>query len=152
MGYETPSVVIRHEGLYLHTCKTRIYNKWPHKCQNPSFSPWIRGKESEFWGAIVRVKSLDQTMGLGPHIEFDHVRGEGVGTKRAPDPILMGLDLFKRRSEEKCLLGRTKYGLNMHPTNSKESLQWVLVAGMSPTSLWEGREYRMSRERPQLPY
>ena len=49
---------------------------------------------------IVGVKSPERTMGLGPHIEFDHVRGEGVGTKRAPGPILMGPKLFKRRSEE----------------------------------------------------
>ena len=74
-------------------------------------------------------------MGLGPHIEFDHVRGESVGAKRAPDPILMGPNLFKRWSEEKCLLGRAKYDSNMHPTSNKESLQRVLVAGMSPTSL-----------------
>ena len=102
--------------------------------------------------AFVGVKSPDQTMGLGPHIEFDHVRGEGVGTKRAPGPILMGPNLFKRQSEEKCLLRRAKYGSNMHPTSNKESLQLVLVVGMSPTSLWEGKEYRMLRERLQLPY
>ena len=46
--------------------------------------------------------------------KFDHVRREGVGAKRAPDPILMGLKMFKRRSEEKCFLGRTKYDSNMH--------------------------------------
>ena len=74
-------------------------------------------------------------MGLGPHIKFDNVRGEGVGAKRAPDPILMDLNSFKRQSEEKCLLGHTKYGSNMHPTSNKESLQQVLVARMSPTSL-----------------
>jgi len=74
-------------------------------------------------------------MGLGPYIEFDHVRGKGVGAKRAPDLIFMGPNLFKRWSEEKCLLGRTKYGSNMHPTSNKESLQRVLVAVMSPTSL-----------------
>ena len=75
-----------------------------------------------------------------------------MGAKRAPDPILMGPDLFKRRSEEKCLIGHTKYGSNMHPTSNKESLQRVLVAGMSPTSPREGREYRMSTERLQLPH
>ena len=73
-------------------------------------------------------------MGLGPHIEFDHVQGEGVGAKRAPGPILMGPNLFERRFEEECLLGRAKYGSNMHLTSSKESLQRVLVAGMSPIS------------------
>ena len=97
-------------------------------------------------------KSPDQTMGLGPHIKFDHIRGESVGAKRALGPILMGPNLFKRRFEEKCLLGRAKYGSNMHPTNSKESLQRVLVAGMSPISLGEGREYKMSREKLQLPH
>ena len=67
----------------------------------------------------VGVKSPNQTMGLGPHIKFDHVRGEGVGAKRAPGPILMGPNLFKRWSEEECLLGRAKYGSNMHPTSNK---------------------------------
>ena len=71
----------------------------------------------------VGVKSPNQTMGLRPHIEFDYVRGEGLGAKRAPGPILMGPDLFKRRSEEKCLLGHIKYGSNMHPTSNKKSLQ-----------------------------
>ena len=69
---------------------------------------------------IVGVKSPDQTMGLGPHIEFDYIRGECVGAKRASSPILMGPVLFKRWSKEKCLFGRTKYDLNMHPTNNKE--------------------------------
>ena len=82
----------------------------------------------------VGVKSPDHIIGLGPLIEFDHVRGEGVGTKRAPGLILMGLNLFKRRSEEKCFLGRTKYDSNMHSASYKDSLQRVLVAGMSPTS------------------
>ena len=91
-------------------------------------------------------------MGLGPHIEFDHVRGESVGTKRAPGPILMGPNLFKMWSEEEYLLKRAKYGSNMYLTSSKESLQRGLVAGISPTSLGEGREYRMSRERLQLPH
>ena len=58
-----------------------------------------------------------------------------MGAKKAPDPILMGLKLFKRQSEEKRLLGRTKYGSNMRPTNNKESLQRVLVAAMSLISL-----------------
>ena len=88
----------------------------------------------------VGVKSPDQIMGLGPHIEFNHVRGESVGAKRAPSPILIGPNLFKRRSKEECLLGHAKYGSNMHPTNNKESLQIVLVARMIPTSPGEGRE------------
>ena len=102
--------------------------------------------------ASVGVKSPDQTMGLGPHIEFNRVRGESVGAKRAPSPILMGPNLFKRRSEKECLLGRAKYGSNMHPTTNKEPLQRVLVAKMSPTSPREKREYRMSGERLQLPH
>ena len=39
--------------------------------------------------------------------------------KRAPDPILIGPNLFKMRSEEECLLGRVKYGLNMHPIHNR---------------------------------
>ena len=57
---------------------------------------------------FVGVKSTDHTMGLGPHIEFDHVRGEGVGTKRVSGLIFIGPNLFKGRSEEECLLGCTK--------------------------------------------
>ena len=37
-----------------------------------------------------------------------------MGTKRVLGPILVGLKMFKRRSEEMCLLGRTKYDSNMH--------------------------------------
>ena len=95
----------------------------------------------------VGVKSPDQTMGLGPHIEFNHIRGERVGAKRAPGPIFMGPNLFKRRFEEECLLRRAKYDSNVHSTNNKESLQRVLIAGTSPTSPREGREYQMLRER-----
>ena len=82
----------------------------------------------------VGVKSPNHTMGLRPHTEFDHVRGEGVGTKRAPGPILVGPKLLKGRSEEEYLLGRTKYDSNMHSASNKDLLQRVLVAGMSPTS------------------
>ena len=83
---------------------------------------------------IVGIKSPDYTLGLGPHIKFDQVRGEGVGTKKAPGPILMGPKLLKGRSEEEYLLGRTKYGSNMHSASNKDSLQRVLVAGMNPTN------------------
>ena len=101
---------------------------------------------------IVGVKSPDQIMGLGPPIEFNQSKEKVWASKRAPSPILMGPNLFKRHSEEECVLGRAKYGSDMHPTNNKESLQRVLVARMSPTSPGEGREYRMSRERLQLPH
>ena len=80
-------------------------------------------------------------MGLGHHIELNHIQGESVGAKRAPDPIFMGPNLYKRRFEEECLLGRAKYDSDVHSTNNKESLQRVLVAGTSPTSPGEGREY-----------
>ena len=83
---------------------------------------------------VVGVKSPKHTMGLGPHIEFNHVREEGVGTKMAPGPILMGPNLFKRRSEEECLLRRTKYGSNTPPASNKDSPQRVLVARMNPTN------------------
>ena len=71
----------------------------------------------------VGIKSQDHIIGIGSHIKFDHVRGEGVGTKRAPGPILMGLKLFKRRSEEECLLRHTKFGSNIHSASYKDSLQ-----------------------------
>ena len=57
-----------------------------------------------------------------------------MGAKRAPGLILVGLKMFKRRSEEKCLLGRTKYGSNMHFAYYKDSLLRALVTRMSPTS------------------
>ena len=101
---------------------------------------------------FVGVKSPDQMMGLGPPIEFNQSKEKVWAPKRAPSPILMGPNLFKRRSEDECLLGRAKYGSDMHPTNNKESLQRVLVAGTSPISSREGGESRMSRERLQLPH
>ena len=82
----------------------------------------------------VGVKSLEYTMGLGPYIKFNHIRGEGVGSKRVPGPIFMGPKLFKRRSKEECLFGRTKYGSNIHSASNKDSPQRVLVAGISPTN------------------
>ena len=72
---------------------------------------------------------------LGPIGKFDHVRGEGMRDKRALDLILMGPKIFKRRSEEKCLLGRTKYDSNMHSACYKDPLLRALVTRMSPTSL-----------------
>ena len=82
--------------------------------------------------STIGAKAHDHTMGLGSHIKFNHVRGEGVGTKRAPGPILMGPKLLKGRSEEECLIGRTKYSSNMHSVSTKDLLQRVLVAGRSP--------------------
>ena len=55
-----------------------------------------------------------------------------MGAKRAPGPILMGPKIFKRRSEEKCLLGRTKYGSNMHSACYKDPLLRALVTGIVP--------------------
>ena len=83
----------------------------------------------------VGVKSSNQTVGLEPHIEFDHVQGEGVGPQTESRPNSYGPNSFKRLFEEKHLLERTKYGSNIHPTCNKESLLRVLVIGMSPTSL-----------------
>ena len=60
-----------------------------------------------------------------PYGKIDHVRGEDVGAKRAPGPALVGLKMFRRLSEEKCLLGRNKYGSNMH----------YLLEGPTPTSI-----------------
>ena len=57
-----------------------------------------------------------------------------MGAKRAPDPILMGPKVFKRQSEEKYLLERTKYGSNMHSAYYKDPLLRALVTRMSPTS------------------
>ena len=83
---------------------------------------------------------------------INFVRGDDVDTKRGPSLVLVGLKSRKRQSEEKCLLRRAKYGSNMHPTSNKESLQQVLVAGMSLISPEKGKKYRMSRERLQLPH
>ena len=75
-----------------------------------------------------------------------------MGTKRASSLVLVGMKTFKGQSKEKCLLGRDEYGSNMHPACNKDLLQRVLVAGMSPASLEEGRKYRMSIEKLQLPH
>ena len=74
------------------------------------------------------------------------------GAKRTFSPTLISPNLFKKRSEEECLLRRAKYGPNMHPIHNKESLQQILVVRTSLTKPGEGREYRMSRERSQLPH
>ena len=37
---------------------------------------------------FVGAKAQDYTMGLGPHIKFDHIRGEGVGSKGLPTQFL----------------------------------------------------------------
>ena len=49
-----------------------------------------------------------------PYGKFDHVQGEDVGAKRVPGPVLVGLKMFRRWSEEKCLLECNKYGTSMH--------------------------------------
>ena len=61
-----------------------------------------------------------------PYGKFDHVRGEDVGAKRAPSPILVDRETFKGRSKEKCLLGRDEYG-------SKHAL--CLLEGPTPTDI-----------------
>ena len=43
------------------------------------------------------------------------------GAKRTSSPTLMSPNLFKKRSEEECLLGRAKYGPNVHLIHNKES-------------------------------
>ena len=87
-----------------------------------------------------------------PYEKIDHVRGEDVGAKRAPGPALVGLKMFRRRFEEKCLLGRNKYVSNMHSTCQKDPPQRALVTRMSPTGPQEGRKRRVSKERLQLPH
>ena len=57
-----------------------------------------------------------------------------MGAKKAPGPILIGPKIFKRRSGEKCLLERTKYGSNMHSACYKDPLLRALVTRMSPTN------------------
>ena len=38
----------------------------------------------------VRVNSRDQTMGLGPSIKFNPVRGESMGARKGPWPNFYG--------------------------------------------------------------
>ena len=52
--------------------------------------------------------------------EINHVLGEDIGAKRAPGPVLVGQKTSKGQSEEKCLLGHDKYGLNMHFAHQKD--------------------------------
>ena len=83
---------------------------------------------------IQGAKAQDHTMGLGFYIKVRPRPRRRCGCQKAPGPILMGPKIFKRRSEEKCLLGRTKYGSNMHSACYKDPLLRVLVTRMSPTS------------------
>ena len=50
----------------------------------------------------------------------NHVRGEDVDAKKGPGPVLVGLKSLKGQSEEKCLFGRDKYGLNMNFVYQKD--------------------------------
>ena len=68
---------------------------------------------------------------LGLYEKIDHVRGEDVGAKRAPGPALVGLKMFRRWFEEKCLLRSNKYGSNMNSTCLKDPPQRALVTRMS---------------------
>ena len=45
------------------------------------------------------------------------------GAKKTSNPTLISPNLFKKTSEEECLLGRAKYGPNMHPIHNEESFQ-----------------------------
>ena len=64
---------------------------------------------------FVGAKAQDHTMGLGPRTENSTASEEKAWVpKGAPSPILVGLEMFKRWSEEKCLLGCAKYGSNVH--------------------------------------
>ena len=49
-----------------------------------------------------------------PYGKISYVQGEEVGAKRAHSTVFVDRETFKRRSEEKCLLGRDEYGSNMH--------------------------------------
>ena len=61
-------------------------------------------------------------MGLGPRMESSHDQGEN-GVPKDFQPNLDEPNLFKKTSEEECLLGRTKYGSNVRPIHSEESSQ-----------------------------
>ena len=51
---------------------------------------------------------------------INHIWREDVDAKRGPSPILVGMKSLKGQSEEKCLLGRDKYGSNMHFVYQKD--------------------------------
>ena len=110
------------KGVKRHKLRRNNFNRYPNVYLGKQCYEYCRGK-------VPRSHN-----GSWPIVKFDHVRGEGVGTRRALGPILMGPKLFKGRSEEECLFGRTKYGSNTHLASSKESLQRALVVRMSPTN------------------
>ena len=72
------------------------------------------------------------------------------GAQKTSSPTLMSPSLFQKRSEEEFLLERAKNGPNVHPIHNKESFQLILVVRTSLTKPGEGREYKMSRGKPQL--
>ena len=61
-------------------------------------------------------------MGLGPRTESSHDQGKN-GAPKDLQPNPNEPNLFKKASEEECLLGRTKYGSNVCPIHSEESSQ-----------------------------
>ena len=46
-----------------------------------------------------------------------------MGRQKTSNPTLISPNLFKKTSKEECLIGRAKYGPNMHPIHNEESFQ-----------------------------
>ena len=68
--------------------------------------------DSYYYGGGKGPKSYNGSW--APYGKINHVRGENVGAKRAPNPVLMDMKTFKGWFEENGLIGRDEYGSNMH--------------------------------------
>ena len=71
--------------------------------------------QTHTWILLVKAKAQDHTMGVGPRTENSTAFEEKTWVQKgALGPILVGLEMFKGRSEEKCLIEHAKYGSNVH--------------------------------------
>ena len=90
-------------------------------------------------------------MGLEPRTESSHdQKGKGGPKDFQPNPVEP--NLFKKASEEECLLGHTKCGPNVRPIHNEESSQTNVDSRMSLTTQEEGRKCKTSGGKPPLPH
>ena len=99
----------------------------------------------------VGVKFPSQQWALGPARSPAMTKREKGGPKDF-QPNSVEPNLFKKTSEEECLLGHTKYGPNVRPIHSEQSSQTNVRSRMSLTKQEEGRKCKTSKGRPQLPH
>ena len=77
---------------------------------------------------------------------------EKMGRQKTSDPILISQNLFKRRPRRNASSDVPNMGPTYTLPTMRNHSKQILVVRMSLTKQGKGREYRMSRGRPQLPY